>query len=415
MAKKRDNGEGSWGTKVINGTKYIRFSKVYCGKRKEFYGKSKVEVNKKIKQYESLLKVSLTNNTIQLQSFYRYCKDWLDIKKREAIAPKTYDSYDNVLTQVLKDSELGNMQVKTINRLSQKDLGNLITGLIDKTVDNSCKTYVNTLYTILSQVCIYGLRKEDFNKNFMEFVERPPVSKIKPQKEKAVLNIEQVEKLWDEMLRVNTIDSYVQGKIGEYVYGLPALTILFLCYTGMRSGEATALRWRNVNMNERYIEIDEQVVSVKNRDESAENHYITLTTKTKNKKKRIIPLADRAYEILKMVKKRFPGGKVDDLVFSKTGKPISNSNLNRTLRMMLKRAKLPENVTIHSLRHSFASILLNEDEQNLYAVSDMLGHSSTDITYKVYIDIFMKNKAKAMSIFNNTESEDNNEQKNKPQ
>lgn len=415
MAERRANGEGTWGTKVINGTKYIRLSKRYYGTRKEFYGKTKAEVKKKVIQYERTLSISSSDDTIQAQSFYKYCKDWLDFVKKDDIAPKTYDSYDNVLTQILKNSELGNMQIKVINKLSQRELDNLITGLINKTVSDNCKTYVNTLYTILSQICRYGLKNEDFNKNFMETVERPSPSKIKPQKEKAVLNIEQVEKLWDEMLRVNTIDSYVQGKIGEYVYGLPALTILFLCYTGMRSGEATALRWRNVNMNERYIEIDEQVVSVKNRDENAENHYVTLITKTKNKKKRIIPLADRAYEILKMVKKRFPGGKADDLVFSKTGKPISNSNLNRTLRMMLKRAKLPENVTIHSLRHSFASILLNEDEQNLYAVSDMLGHSSTDTTYKVYIDIFMKNKAKAMSIFNNTESEDNNEQKNKPQ
>lgn len=56
-------------------------------------------------------------------------------------------------------------------------------------------------------------------------------------------------------------------------------------------------------------------------------------------------------------------------------------------------------ISPHVLRHSFASILLNEDEKNLYTVSDLLGHSSTDVTYKKYIDIFEKNKINAVKIF----------------
>ena len=55
----------------------------------------------------------------------------------------------------------------------------------------------------------------------------------------------------------------------------------------------------------------------------------------------------------------------------------------------------------NALRHSFASILLNEDEKNLYAVSDLLGHSSSDVTYKRYIDIFEKNKINTISLFDN--------------
>ncbi len=407
MAHKRENGEGSWGTKTIKGIKYYRFSKIFYGKRKDFYGKTKAEVNKKVKEYASLLNTSTSDSSIQLKSFYGYCHDWLYYQKKDTIAPKTFDSYDMVLNQILKPSEIGNIQIKQINKMSTHEVAGLITILVNKTIKNCCKTYINTLYTILSQVCRYGLRAGDFNKNFMQLVEHPNLTKVKPQKEKAVLNIEQVNKLWNEMLRKNTIKDHVQGKVGEYVYGLPSLLVLFLCYTGMRSGEATALKWQNVNLEERYIEIDEQVVTVKNREENRDNindkHYITITTKTKNKKKRIIPLADRALEILLMVKNRYPKEKNtdNDLVFSKTGKPITNSNLNRTLKNMLRRAGLPENVSVHTLRHSFASILLNEDEQNLYAVSDLLGHSSTDVTYKVYIDIFMKNKAKTLSIFNN--------------
>ena len=61
-------------------------------------------------------------------------------------------------------------------------------------------------------------------------------------------------------------------------------------------------------------------------------------------------------------------------------------------------AKVPI-VSPHELRHTFASILLNEDVQNLYTVSELLGHSSPDITYRKYIDIFEKNKMDTIKLF----------------
>jgi len=67
---------------------------------------------------------------------------------------------------------------------------------------------------------------------------------------------------------------------------------------------------------------------------------------------------------------------------------------------MCRRAGLPH-VTSHELRHSFASVLVNEDEQNLYTVSKLLGHSSSDVTWKRYIHVFEKNKANTVNIFNN--------------
>ena len=73
---------------------------------------------------------------------------------------------------------------------------------------------------------------------------------------------------------------------------------------------------------------------------------------------------------------------------------------NRLLKAMCTRAGVPL-ATPHSLRHSFASILLNEDEKSLYAVSEMMGHSSPDVTYKKYIDIFEKKKIETMDMFNN--------------
>ena len=49
---KRMNGEGSWGTKMIKGKKYYRYSKTYPEGRKDFYGKTKKEVDEKVIKYE---------------------------------------------------------------------------------------------------------------------------------------------------------------------------------------------------------------------------------------------------------------------------------------------------------------------------------------------------------------------------
>ena len=85
-------------------------------------------------------------------------------------------------------------------------------------------------------------------------------------------------------------------------------------------------------------------------------------------------------------------------MFTNTGTPLQQRNANRTLKSMCIRQGLPE-ITPHELRHSFASVLLNQDKQNLYTVSSLLGHSSTDVTYKTYIHIFEEEKAKTINIF----------------
>ena len=45
-----------------------------------------------------------------------------------------------------------------------------------------------------------------------------------------------------------------------------AHVIILIAYTGMRVGEMTALKWKNVNMEERYIDIVESTGRIKDKN-----------------------------------------------------------------------------------------------------------------------------------------------------
>jgi hypothetical protein len=81
--QRRDKGSGSWDTITKNGTEYVRFRIKYPGqtKSKEFYGKTKTEVNKKRKAYESSNQHLLNNSSYAKKTIRQYSLIYLEIQK----------------------------------------------------------------------------------------------------------------------------------------------------------------------------------------------------------------------------------------------------------------------------------------------------------------------------------------------
>ena len=406
---RRKSGEGSWGKKTIKGIEYEYFKKSYNGEIKYFYGKSHKEIKDKVKAYEKTIGLN-SDATIRLMTFYEYATKWLKEEKKDEIAHKTYDSYEHFIEKFLKDSDIGEMQIKKIITLENKKCDSIFKDFFDSLAKEKSSSVVNTGFTIINQTFEYGIANDIFNYNPLLRVKKPKSSISKKVIES--LNMEEVEMLWNEMLRVNTRDSIITGKEGTPVYGFPAYILLFMCYTGLRTGEVTGLHREYVNKEEKFATIKSQVVFIKNRrKDETENKNIWIETLPKGNKERIIPLADRAIEIINMVEKRYPEIKSGVFQFSRTGNPVSESNLNRTLQGMCKRVGITKKVTPHVLRHSFASILLNDDEQSLPVISEILGHSSVEVTHDVYIDIFLEKKMKTISLFNKASNKEDKENK----
>lgn len=125
---------------------------------------------------------------------------------------------------------------------------------------------------------------------------------------------------------------------------------------------------------------------------------ISLTSKTLNKiqvktrNRNVIPLSDQAIEILEMWKgrhDRFVFGLLpDDCNLDDSETLYANRNnitkcINQALTVIGTKMKLPFEFTFHVSRHTFAVHSLNNGMQ-LTMVSQLLGHSSTEITEKVY-------------------------------
>lgn len=389
---------GSWGKKTISGITYVRFTKTYDGKKKDFYGRTKVEVLDKIRQFEKTA-VKVINSPWQKETFYEYAIDWLFQYKSRRIKEKTLDYYEMIIENYIKDTPVGDMQLMFINRSSPRTIRQMFQQALYDVANQHSLSTVKGLFTTLLQISKYGYDNEDFAFELMQGVDKPQEKEVAvKKKELHAFNYEQIKRLHQEMSRKNTCEFRINGKEGTYVYGICAYAAMFSGYTGLRFGELTSLEWKDIKYidNRAFIYINKQYVRVRSRESDIyKTHAITSTPKSENSN-RYVPLCDEALDILAQVTERF--GNDRRLIFSLTDSPIHNGNLNKTLKAMCRRQGLPI-ITCHQLRHSFASILLNEDSKSLYNVSAILGHSSPDVTYKKYIDIFEKEKIKTIDLF----------------
>lgn len=161
------------------------------------------------------------------------------------------------------------------------------------------------------------------------------------------------------------------GAGGEY-----AALILVLAYTGLRWGEATGLRVRDLDMLRKRASVSENAVQVGSR--------IHVGT-TKGHKQRSVPLP--AF-LLPRLARRCEGKGRDDLLFlGDDGEYMERPHTGSGwFDKACVTAKVPR-VTPHDLRHTAASLAVSAGA-NVKAVQRMLGHASAAMTLDVYADLF---------------------------
>jgi site-specific recombinase XerD len=106
----------------------------------------------------------------------------------------------------------------------------------------------------------------------------------------------------------------------------------------------------------------------------------------KGSKTRVVPVGEPAWRALQAYLERGrpaldqPGVRPEPAVFvSKNGRRLSTSDVRRRLRLSVRRAALEGGVSPHTLRHSFATHLL-EGGADLRAIQELLGHASISTT-----------------------------------
>ena len=91
-----------------------------------------------------------------------------------------------------------------------------------------------------------------------------------------------------------------------------------------------------------------------------------------------------------------------DLIFpNEAGKPMCQSHmLSRHFFPAMEKANIPR-VRFHDLRHTYASILIEQGE-NIKYIQSQLGHSSPDVTLRVYAHLMKPTNPKAASRLEDT-------------
>jgi site-specific recombinase XerD len=104
----------------------------------------------------------------------------------------------------------------------------------------------------------------------------------------------------------------------------------------------------------------------------------------KGSKERLLPVGEPAQQALRRYLERGRHALTTDpgeqaLFLSKSGRRLSNSDVTRRLRLWVREAALAGGVSPHSLRHSFATHLL-EGGADLRTIQELLGHASISTT-----------------------------------
>lgn len=163
------------------------------------------------------------------------------------------------------------------------------------------------------------------------------------------------------------------------------LILMFIYSTGLRVSELINLKWSN-------IDTDRMMVLIK---------------RSKGNKDRYVPLANNLLEDLV---KYVSGNRRSNYVFSGAlaHNKMSASGIRFLMREAVKRADIvKERVCLHTLRHSFATHLL-EDGLDIVSIKELLGHSRIEATL-VYLHVFNQNTQKKTSPLDSLFSAPNKE------
>lgn len=276
--------------------------------------------------------------------------DYLIIDKK--YSENTIKSYKNDL------KKFKNFINKQINNITENDIKKYIKHLNKENDDK--KTISHNISTLRSFYKFLLIEKK-VNKNPMEYIELPKIRKSLPK----TLSIEEIDKLLD----INLTDafSYRNKAMLELMYS-----------SGLRVSE---------------------LINVKIHDIDVSN--CTIRIMGKGSKERIVPLGDYAIRYielyLKEYRERLIKKEMNDYLFlNNHGKKMTRQGFFKILKQIAKEKNIKTEFSPHTLRHSFATHLLNGGA-DLRSIQEMLGHESISTT-QIYTHV---SKEKLKESYNN--------------
>lgn len=291
------------------------------------------------------------------ETFAEVAKHYLNHKKKE-VSVMAYKAKYNTYCELC--NAMGEMKMKDLRGL---DIQNYLDNCFEKGLThNTVTVYFGNIKTLFNYAEVLGI------------IERNPISKMRrPKKQKDmasstpfVMTLEQVE----EMLKAIENDP-IFDKAMIYVP----------LYTGMRIGEITGLKWKDIDFENRKIYVRRALHIWEGR---------VVEHSPKNGEQRVVPIfSDRFLNVLKEYKESLHEMERDgeeELVFMTVkDKPLFDPAFGKKLKKMkAKHPEIPAEMHAHAFRHTFTSIMINRKNVNPVYVAKILGHKRIEITLFTY-------------------------------
>lgn len=343
---RRGNGEGSvtqrkdgrWQASIrLNGT------------RRTVYGKTEREARRKLREIQSQIDKAGMLATPGQRTVDDLVDTWLSGASN--LKPSTIAQYrfffDTYARPVLGSARLANITPALVQRV--------YAGLKPSVADK--------VYRILHRAFAVAVRWGWLAANPASRALRPAYKSTRPA-------------MWDQA----ELDIFLAGTMEHWLYPL----WLLLIATGLRLGEALALRWDNVSPDRTALTIAGTLYY------SGGGQWIINTPKTPSAARVVAlpPMITAALAVQRArqdAQRERAGGAWQEhgLIFTgEIGRPLYHSTIQHALKRECARLGLPA-VTPHSLRHLHASLLIDSGVP-ITAIAARLGHASPQITMRLY-------------------------------
>lgn len=287
--------------------------------------------------------------------------DWLSQWRTTTLAVSdraatTRSLYATLCKKHLETPPFGN---KTLDKLRPTDIEALVLELREKKLSDST---IRSTYTVLRTALDIAVRDGLLARNPAALVRRPGIAR------------QEAKHLPDA-----DVTAVLKAAAGSRYHA----ALVLIASTGLRRGEAAALRWSDVDLDNGVLKVARTVSRV--------GGQLVFTEPKTQRSRRTVPLSPAVVTMLKAHRKtqledRLRAGNQwteTGLVFTtELGTTVEPRNLLRAIEVAAKKAGVDE-IGVHTLRHS-AAVGWLEAGVHIKAVADLLGHSSIAITGDVY-------------------------------
>ena len=262
------------------------------------------------------------------------------------------------------------LAVNTINSY-RRDLNKYIQYLEGKNISSFAKTKRNNITNFMHYLKDRGLNSNSISRATVAIKVLYRFLVNEGYLKDDVTSVISLPKLWKklpEVLRLEEVERLLHTPNLKTKAGIRDKAAIELMYaTGMRVSEVANLKLNDLNLDMSFVKCT-----------------------GKGQKERIIPLGTYALGALSRyinkVRPHFLKQKEQPCLFlSRLGKKMSRQTFWKTVKISAKKSGIKKEITPHTLRHSFATHLL-ERGADLRTVQEMLGHSDISTT-QIYTHI----------------------------